>query len=314
MFVSICISTFKRPEGLRTLIEHLQLLQFPKSPALPRIEIVVADNEALPSTRSLVEELAANSIYPIVYVPEPRRGISFARNASVAGASSQCQVMAFIDDDSTPDPFWLDELLQAQLTYQADAVVGPLHPLYPPGTPAWVVKGGFFAPPSISTGTRHHTGATNNCLISATLLRRTATPFDLRFAMTGGEDANFFMRLHQEGYKIVWCHEAKVYEEVPASRASAHWICQRGRRCWASHSMIEKELKPGLPTQAVRALKGVALIGIGGMMWPLARIRGEAARVSSRLSVARGLGTLDGLRGAMEEEYKVIHTPKGVVQ
>ena len=48
--------------------------------------------------------------------------------------------------------------------------------------------------------------------------------------MSGGEDADFFFRLHLAGRRLVWCDEAVVTEQVPSSRLTLKWLRQRGFR------------------------------------------------------------------------------------
>src|SRR6478752_5398141 len=107
--LAICIATHKRPVGLERLITDLQALTFVRCTE-PPIEIVVVDNDPAGSARAQCAMLAQSSRWPLLYVSEPRRGISFARNAALRTAQSrQAQYIAFIDDDESPTPVWLDE-------------------------------------------------------------------------------------------------------------------------------------------------------------------------------------------------------------
>lgn len=69
-------------------------------------DIVVVDNGPDAETRAVVEA------HPGVrYVPEPRKGLSRARNAGVLAARGD--VAVFVDDDVRPEPGWIEPLLRA---------------------------------------------------------------------------------------------------------------------------------------------------------------------------------------------------------
>ncbi len=72
----------------------------------PDLEVVVVDNSAgLPGLRSAAAAAGAR------YVVEPRPGLSRSRN--VGGRLASGDVVAFLDDDSPPDPAWADRLAAA---------------------------------------------------------------------------------------------------------------------------------------------------------------------------------------------------------
>lgn len=69
-------------------------------------EVIVVDNRpTAPGVRALVERL---DLPLLRYVPEPRRGLSRARNAGLARATGE--LVAFTDDDVEVPPDWLAEL------------------------------------------------------------------------------------------------------------------------------------------------------------------------------------------------------------
>ena len=96
--VTVCVATYKRPDGLRKLLDSLQ-----QQVDAPPFEIVVVDNDREESARRVVE--AAKGDPAIRYLVEPRRGLAQVRNRSVA--ESQATFLAFIDDDEWATPRWL---------------------------------------------------------------------------------------------------------------------------------------------------------------------------------------------------------------
>ena len=314
MQISVCIITYKRPQGLKRLLQGLNRLTFSQV-AKPNIEVVVVDNDISGIAEQVCKDIRANFHWSLKTDVESQRGITYARNKSMACASADSDFIAIIDDDEVPEPSWLDELLFVQQKYNADVVTGPVLPHFQEqNIPEWVIKGGFFNKPRHNTGDELHVAFTNNVLVSTTILRQFDPIFDNRFAITGGEDTDFFMRVRERGYKIVWADKALVYDWIPQSRTNVRWILQRGYRGWATYSLLEKELYPSLKVQAVRMMKGLFLISIGVAKFVPALLRGKHARVNSLLYIFRGMGTLAGLLGVKYQEYKNVHSDVGLTQ
>src|SRR5690606_12136505 len=168
--VAIGVTTFRRPGLLATLLDSLALLRSPGGRGVQPL-VVVVDNDADGSARSVAEARAAVLPWPVRYVIEPRRGISHGRNRVVAEAlDAGADHVAFIDDDETASPGWLAELLRVQAAFDADAVEGPVVPRYAPDVPDWVRRGGFFEEARWPTGTPRPTAKAGNVLITRRLL------------------------------------------------------------------------------------------------------------------------------------------------
>ncbi len=61
------------------------------------VELIIADNDAVPSARTQATELAKGAPFPVISLHEPRAGVANVRNAALAKA--QGQWIAFLDDD-----------------------------------------------------------------------------------------------------------------------------------------------------------------------------------------------------------------------
>lgn len=197
--------------------------------AAPILHVVIADNECSDRTREICAEFERQSKIPVTYVREPRRGISFARNACLDNIPDGFDFFASIDDDESPDPDWLERLLEAQAATDAEVVQGQVIPVFPDGAPGWLAQGNFFGRPRRGwAGTPLHReehqemdyAGTNNALVRVQAVSSRGLRFDPALALTGGEDSRFFRTLVAEGCRIVYAPRARVSETVPAERAT----------------------------------------------------------------------------------------------
>jgi succinoglycan biosynthesis protein ExoM len=308
--VSVCIITYRRSEGLKRLLNALGSLRFNKS-ELPEIEIVVVDNDPSRSALEVCKDASATLKWPLEYRIESRRGIAHARNTAIANAREHADFVAFIDDDEVPEPHWLDELLHAQHSYDADVVSGPVFPYFCDQVPPWVTKGRFFeeafANPRYVTGHPIKLTATGNVLIRTQIFREMSIAFDERLGLTGGEDIHFFKRVNQAGYKMVYAGEAPVQEWIPKSRTNIAWMLKRAYRLGNAASLSEAYLDPTTAVRVVRAIKGGGRLVQGALLLflaPLSLVFGRHLLVKSLLHVCRGTGMLAGLAGIRFEPYR----------
>nr|WP_315473677.1 glycosyltransferase family 2 protein [uncultured Rhodoferax sp.] len=227
-YISVCICTYMRQELLNTLLESLVKQTIP----LSDYEILIADNDAAGSASQVVQQFSIqHPSLQIRYEIEPNQGISFARNRTVRMARGK--LLAFIDDDELACPTWLADLeTQLQLS-SADAVFGPVTPIYPQGTSHWLIQSRFFERPRFSTGIQipwNETRTSNALVQAAWAKQREPDAFDTQLAYSGGEDTDFFRWIESRGGRFFWCDSAYVSEVVPASRQTLSFILERSFR------------------------------------------------------------------------------------
>src|SRR5215211_155674 len=307
MRVAVCVITYRRPEGLKRLLKGLDTLIFEKNP-LPDLEIIVVDNDPMGSAQAICEEAKRNLRWQIKYCLESRRGIPFARNRAIAAAGSDMDCVAFVDDDEVPLPSWMDELLYVQRSYDADVVYGAVLPSFEQDVPAWIVKGRFFEHTFVRaqfpTGHPLELADTNNVLLRSRVFAGMDKLFDERFALTGGSDTHFFMRVFRAGYRIVWAVDAQVHDWVPKNRANARWILQRAYRLGNTRSLCELDLESRVSGRVAPVIKGVGRIAQGVLLIPVSLALGRHVIVGALHKICYGAGRLAGVLGVQYEEYR----------
>jgi succinoglycan biosynthesis protein ExoM len=303
MKVSLCVCTYRRPIGLRRLLDAVARL---RAERVERLEVVIVDNDPDGSARATVEGMEGMP-FILRYVHEPRRGISFARNRAVAEADADSGWIAFLDDDEEPEAGWLDELLRVQSMYAADVVAGPVPPRFETEAPRWVLRGRFHEAPRRATGTLLPYADTGNVLVRASLFRESPAPFAPSLALAGGEDTHFFLRVARAGHRIVWADDAVAWEWVPPSRLRLPWLLRRAFRRGNTWALLERELEPGLRIRARRILRGGGRIVRGAVLLPIALVRGRHAVVDALRGICFGAGSLAGVAGYRYDEYRTTH-------
>lgn len=220
--IDICIATYKRPDLLKKLLISLITQE---TGGEFTFNIIVVDNDAQRSAEATVCEFETKG-QKIIYDVEPEPNISLARNRSLSHASRD--YIATIDDDEYADSQWLLNLYKTMISYNADVVHGPVSPIFHNNTPSYIRRRKRFNLPNPPTGsTENYIRATNNSLFRRRLIEHIATPFDPSFGRTGGEDTRFFKNLREQGYKMIWCREAQVFEFIPPERTNLVWILKR---------------------------------------------------------------------------------------
>jgi succinoglycan biosynthesis protein ExoM len=247
--IDICVCTYRRPY----LEETLRSLAALDLPAGIDVRVVVADNDVMPSAQELVEILAPDLPFEVQYVHCPATNISLARNACLDAARGK--FLAFIDDDSTVSPAWLAKLLEAAIASNADAVLGPLRAIYAESAPGWMRQGDFHSTEPVWIGGEIRTGYSGSVLLDRASPHVAGRRFNLALGRTGGEDTEYFARLHASGGRIAYAKEALAYEPVPENRARFSWLAKRRFRSGQTHGRLLTEKHASLPQAGLAAAK-----------------------------------------------------------
>lgn len=312
MRVALCAATYRRPQGLAQLLEAMAALELPAGVPVELTSVIV-DNSPDAAARAQVARAAEDFSWPLLYVSEIRRGITYARNAALEQATAlDCDFVAFIDDDEIPAPRWLTALLAAQRHSGAAAVLGAVEPVFPAGTPDWLIAGRFFETHAFAHGAEIDDAHTANVLIDLRRLAALGLRFDHRYALTGGEDTMLFRDLCDAGGRIVYAADAVVYETVPETRTKLKWLLRR----WYRTGNVEAALylrgrRRGAWRRPVNVLRGLLRVGAGGGLF-LANLLvlgfGRKHRIVRPLfTFCRGCGILASSLGWNYSEYREVH-------
>jgi glycosyltransferase involved in cell wall biosynthesis len=222
MRVSVCIATYCRTERLRAVLDDMA------QQSRPPDQVVVVDNDVAGSARATIEQVRAAGVpFSIAYDIQPQRNIAMTRNRTVSLADGEW--LAFIDDDERAPSTWLQQLLDAMVTYRADGVLAPVEPLLPPEAPRWIRRGRFYDYAHQRSGDPMPLDLMRfgNVLLRGDALRAEPGPFDISYGLSTGEDGDLLVRLAHKGLRIIWCDEAIVWEPVEARRLSLRWLLMR---------------------------------------------------------------------------------------
>lgn len=302
MRCSVCIATFRRPDGLRRLLDSLAGQVLP--PDL-QLQIVVVDNDGDdPAAPRICEEFRNDhpDLEVIVGV-EPVQNIALTRNRGVALATGD--VLAFIDDDETADPHWIARLIEIRERYEAECVFGRVTASFPPGTPTWVAELDLFNRPSPPTGSDARYTQTSNCLVRADAMaahdRDGEGPFDPAFGRTGGEDTDLFERMRAEGASLVAAYEAEVTELVPAERTTVSFLLRRAFRQGSLYT-YRSTRGQGFVKNARQAVSSIGrvVVGVGAT---LLSFTNPSRRAHWAVRTAAYCGHLAGVVGAVPRGY-----------
>jgi glycosyltransferase involved in cell wall biosynthesis len=298
--IAVVIITYKRPDGLRKLLDGLMYQDVAGTP-IKALNIIVVDNDPAGSAARVVAEFGDSGLIRLVCLHETRQGIPMARNRGMLHAIGTNDYFAFIDDDEFPTPTWIRTLVTVAFDEHSDCVLGPVIPVFPEGTPRWISGSRVFEGWSHPDRSPIGKAASNNVLVRCAFIREHQITFDERMRVTGGSDYRFFRECVAVGMVIHWSSEAKVFEDIPRSRIQWRWMAQRQIRLGNTFA-VDARLSRRLPRIARLYAVGVARAVIGFLGLATFAVSSRWGS-SAAMHFLRGIGIVSGLHGYRHDEY-----------
>lgn len=287
--IIVCICTYNRNDLLLNLISDIIKQESDNY----NLQIFVVDNSEDSNLENIIPK---NEKIIIRYFNEKTRGITFARNRCLEEVRKyDFDYCILLDDDEYLDKEWLKKFIKCAEEYDADIITGPVISVYPDYAPIWIKKTGFFDRSIKETGEVLKTCGAGNVLIKKNVIDDKSFKFNNKYAFTGGEDTELFLKMTLRGKKIIYCKEAKAYEEVNKTRLNAKYMLKRRFVNSITLVNIEKELLNIYKVFLKRILSGSLYTIIGTILFPVYIFAGKTLMFKSLELIVKGTGQLSGL-------------------
>jgi O-antigen biosynthesis protein len=221
--ISVVCCTFNGARTIRDTMEALRRVEYPD------FEVIVVDDGSTQDVRLIVEP------YDIRYIRTENRGLSSARNTGMQAATGE--IVAYIDDDASPDRHWLAFLAEAFEETAFVGVGGPNVPLPDDGPVADCVAHAPGGPIHVLLDDREaeHIPGCNMAFRRSALVA--VGGFDEAFRVAG-DDVDLCWRLQQRGWKIGFCPAAMVWHH---RRNSVRAYLKQQRGYGEAEAMLERK-------------------------------------------------------------------------
>jgi GT2 family glycosyltransferase len=249
---SIIIPTYNRATELSICLQALAAIE--TTPAT--FEIIVIDNNSVDNTKDVFLRFAqAHPALCCCYVCETKPGVSHARNRGMAEARGE--VLCFLDDDSPPEPGWLNALVEPFKDSQVGCTGGPsILDFHGQEIPPWLqgdlqgLLSGFTLPYVEPTPVSLWTELPLSCNMA---IRRSLFA-DIGFFRTdlgrsgdqvlAAEDTEMIVRVHKAGWKVMYLPQAQVHHRVAPERLKKEYVYRIGRGLAQSHVLLTDDSRP----------------------------------------------------------------------
>lgn len=220
--ILIGVCTCQKPTKLINTLQSINRMELPEN---YDIEILIADNCINKSAYNVYSEFRKESLLPIAYINEIKKGDAAVKNKILKEAlKKNVDYVAFTNDNAYVDKEWIIELIQALCEFNADAVTGPVVCQFEKKVPI-IIRNFFKSNMRIKTGTLRKTAKTDNVLFNMKIVRENNLYFK-EDKKNICEDTDFFSKAAKD-YNIVWSHEAFIYKTVPKYKTSIKWLVKQ---------------------------------------------------------------------------------------
>jgi GT2 family glycosyltransferase len=296
MNVAVCVCTCDRPAGIDRLLTALERIDL-ASLAIDQVEIIVVDNRPDGRARAICQTHQARLRVPLHFCEEQTRGISFARNRAVTEALARgADFVAFLDDDDVPKSDWLLRLLEKQKKTGAEIVMGTWRLPDDLQVPQRLARiKGLNQPDRDQPSDYGIPYCGCNVVIARQAIERLGEqPYRAEFALTGGEDIDFFIRAHRAGAQIVEAKTSVIIKDPGAARATLTGALRDAFRIGCNRIRLSTEHMPAERSAKLRRRLPKRLVKTIGRLSPLSLSKSIAALEDIAMVVGEVYGVLGG--------------------
>jgi GT2 family glycosyltransferase len=205
-FFSIIIATYNRPQKICACLQSLSRLDYPRD----RFEVIVVDDGSQPSLQPVVDCFLDQ--LDVTLLTQTNAGPAAARNAGAKRARGE--FLAFMDDDCTPSPDWLQKLANRFAEIPDHAIGGQtLNPLpeNPYSTASQNLLNAGYAYHNPTPGQASFFASSNLTVPAAHF--HSIGGFDITFKIS--EDRDFCDRWQHHGFQMTYAPEILIYHSHP---------------------------------------------------------------------------------------------------
>jgi len=210
--VSVVVCSFNGSRTIRECLDGLKKVRY------PNFETIVVDDGSTDGTGNIARE------YNVRLIRTQNRGLSAARNTGLAAATGE--IVAYLDDDASPDPNWLSYLVDTFQKLNCAGVGGPNIPFPDDGDVAACVAHTPGRPTHVLLSDREaeHIPGCNMAFRKDYL--EALGGFDTQFRVAG-DDVDICWRLRNSGGKLGFSPAAMVWHHCRKT-PRAFWRQQVG--------------------------------------------------------------------------------------
>lgn len=288
--VIICAHTLDRYNEL------LQAVEASRAQTMPPHEIIVAIDHN-PDLYARLHDRWSGSPPVRVIENQQTRGLSGARNTAITYATGQ--ILAFLDDDATPELDWLATLTTPYADPTVSGVGGRIIPNWATGRPRWFPEEFDWVVGCTYRGTPTRQAPVRNLIGANMSFRRevfeTAGDFTSGMGRIGAlpvgcEETELCIRYRQlrPGHEFIYTPQAVVHHLVPGKRANWRYFWSRCFHEGRSKAMVAQLVgaADGLSTERSYTLRTLPV----GVLRGLADLfRGDLASPARSFAIVSGL-------------------------
>jgi glycosyltransferase involved in cell wall biosynthesis len=286
--VVVCAYTDRRWDDLLAAVASVH------AQTVPALEVIVSVDH----NPALRERIRRHRADVVVVDNQQRQGLSGARNAGLAAAKGD--VVAFLDDDATAAPDWLERLAAGYAAPDVLGVGGAIEPVWSTSRPRcfpeefdWVVGCTYRGMPVMQAPVRNLIGA-NMSFRRSVLNSVGGFRCDIGRIGTrplGCEETELCIRSRRRwpNGRFLYDPSARVRHRVPASRASWRYF---HARCYAeglSKALVARasDVRSGLASERTYTMRVLPRGMVRGVVEAVAH--GDPAGLGRSVMIATGL-------------------------